>query len=181
MTKSRLAEETNNPDMIVIPANTELRDRVVTGGSRHSAYKSAIKAAEEAIQDLSVEFDGWLKVEIDRLALVFQVLKTNGWSEKTSDEIFTISHDIKGQATTLGYPVITDICDTLCHLLEKTPDVNRISLNVIDIFISSIHNIVQQCQRGEENKKANHIAQSLRVMAMKILQQEMKLAEAKQA
>lgn len=179
MTKSRFAEATNNPDMIVIPANTELRDRVVTGGSRHSAYKSAIKAAEDAIQDLSVEFDDWLKEEIERLILVFDALKVSGWNAKISDEIFTISHDIKGQATTLGYPVITDICDTLCHLLEKTPDVSHISLNVIDLFVSSIHNIVQQCQRGEENKKANHIAQSLRMMAMKILQQEMKRTQAK--
>ena len=165
--------------IIYIPAKTDLRDRVVTGGSSNSAYQKAIKAAEEAIEQLSDEFDNWLTVEVDRLDQSVATLKTKGWNDEDKDVLFTISHDIKGQATTLGYPVITEICDTLCHLLEKAPNYNHISLKVIEIFASSIRSIIQQCQRGSENEKANAISQGLRQMAMKILTHE--ITQASQA
>ncbi len=173
------SEKKAENDIVYIPAKTDLRDRVTTGGSSNSAYQKAIKAAEEAIEQLSDEFDNWLSVEIDRLDQSVTTLKTNGWNDEDKDELFTVSHDIKGQATTLGYPVITEICDTLCHLLEKIPDYSHISINVIEIFASSIRSIVQQCQRGSENEKANAISQGLRQMAMKILTHE--IAQATQA
>jgi len=173
------SEKKAENDIVYIPAKTDLRDRVTTGGSSNSAYQKAIKAAEEAIEQLSDEFDNWLSVEIDRLDQSVVTLKKNGWNDEDKDELFTISHDIKGQATTLGYPVITEICDTLCHLLEKIPDYSHISINVIEIFASSIRSIVQQCQRGSENEKANAISQGLRQMAMKILTHE--IAQASQA
>ena len=166
-------------DIVYIPAKTDLRDRVITGGSSNSAYQKAIRAAEEAIEQLSDEFDNWLTEEVDRLDKAVATLKTNGWNDDDKDVLFTISHDIKGQATTLGYPVITEICDTLCHLLEKAPNYNNISLNVIEIFASSIRSIIQQCQRGSDNEKANAISQGLRAMAMKILTHE--IAQASQS
>lgn len=173
------SEKKANSDVVYIPPKTDLRDRVVTGGSANSAYQKAIKAAEEAIEQLSGEFDDWLTVEVDRLDQSVAILKTNGWNDDDKDKLFTISHDIKGQATTLGYPVITEICDTLCHLLEKTPNYTHISLNVIEIFASSIRSIIQQCQRGSEDEKANAISQGLRQMAMKILTHE--IAQASKA
>ena len=173
------SEKKAENDIVYIPAKTDLRDRVTTGGSSNSAYQKAIKAAEEAIEQLSDEFDNWLSVEIDRLDQSVVTLKSNGWNDEDKDELFTISHDIKGQATTLGYPVITEICDTLCHLLEKIPDYSHISINVIEIFASCIRSIVQQCQRGSDNDKANAISQGLRQMAMKILTHE--IAQASKA
>lgn len=166
------APEETDKDVVLIPAKTELRQKAVTTGSGNSAYRQAIKAAEQAIEQLSVEFDDWLIMEVDKLEEATNIIKNEGWNETNSDTLFTISHDIKGQATTLGYPIISEICDTLCHLLEKIPDTTRLNLKIIETFAMSIRLIISECEQNEENPKASAISSGLRQMAMKIIKQE---------
>lgn len=174
-------EDTEQPEtecVIFIPPKTELREKAIRAGSSNSAYKRAIQAAEDAIEVLSEEFSDWMDQEVDRLADALTTIRQTGWNEKAVDIVFTISHDLKGQASTLGYPVITEICNTLCHLLEKAPEPTRISLNVIETFIASIRTIIIQCDRNEDNTKANDISLGLKQMAMKILKHELNIAKA---
>ena len=171
-------EKKDNKDVVLIPPKTDLRQKVVVTGSGNSAYRQAIKAAEQAIEKLSVEFDDWLNLEVDKLEEVINTIKSEGWNETNADSLFTVSHDIKGQASTLGYPIITEISDTLCHLLEKVPDNAHISIKVIETFATSIRLILTQCEQNEENAKANAISSGLRQMAMKIIKSEMQKAGA---
>ncbi len=175
------ATKETDKDVVLIPAQTELRQKAVTTGSGNSAYRQAIKAAEQAIEELSVEFDDWLIMEVDKLEEASNIIKNEGWNETNSDALFTISHDIKGQATTLGYPIISEICDTLCHLLEKTPDTSRINLKIIETFATSILLIISECEQNEENQKASAISMGLRQMAMKIIKQEQTRATKQEA
>lgn len=175
---SEISETESEPEeVVVIPAKTDLLQRAVTTGSPNTAYQKAIKAAEDAIEQLSVEFEDWMVTEIDRLSTCITNIRQNEWNEQAADELFTISHDIKGQATTLGYPIITEICETLCQLLEKAPQPTRISLNVIETFVQSIRTILDQCERNETNPKANAISLGLKQMTIKILKHEIELAE----
>ncbi|MGC3956684.1 MAG: Hpt domain-containing protein [Verrucomicrobiota bacterium] len=40
----------------------------------------------------------------------------------TRDELFHAAHDIKGDAATFGYPSAAPIAESLCRLIEHTPD-----------------------------------------------------------
>ncbi len=172
-------DNTENKDMILIPAQTSLRQRAVMTGSSSSAFRQAIKAAEAAIEDLSVEFDDWINEDVDKMVNICNLIAKEGWNKENSDKLFIVTHDLKGQATTLGYPVITEICNTLCHMLEKIPDTSRISVQVVITFAESIRTIIGQCQKNEENPKANAISSGLRQMAMKIIRHEMEIAKPK--
>lgn len=159
-------------EVIIIPPNDDLRDRVITDGSPNAALRRAVAAAEAAIEELSSEFDSWIDVELGILLDTLEAIRQEGWNSAHGEQLFTIAHDLKGQATTFGYPAITEICDTLCNLLEKMPNIDRLSLNVIEIFVASIKTIIEQCERNDDNPKASAISLGLRQMAMKILQQE---------
>lgn len=170
----KMIEKVHQDDkLIVIPAQTDLRKRVVSTGSGNSAFRKAIKAAEEAIEELSVEFDDWIQGDVEEIIKTCNLIKQDGWTENNKDRLFTLTHDLKGQATTLGYPVITDICNTLCHLLEKIPDTSNISPRVVETFAESINTILNQCDKNEDNEKAFAISSGLRQMAMKILKHEL--------
>ena len=175
------ATEEIDKNIVLIPPKTELRQKAVSTGSGNSAYRKAIKAAEEAIEQLSVEFDDWLNIEVDKLEEAATTIKNEGWNEKNSDALFTVSHDIKGQATTLGYPIITEICDTLCHLLEKVPETERLNLKIIDTFAMSIRLIISECEQNEDHPKASAISTGLRQMSMKIIKEEMEHAAKQKA
>ncbi len=169
--------DTEQEEMVVIPPKDDLRERVVIDGSPNNAYRRAVEAAEAAIEELSAEFDDWLNIELNNLLETLNGIRENGWDTAHGERLFTIAHDLKGQATTLGYPTITEICDTLCNLLEKIPNIERLSLNVVEIFVASIKTIIEQCERNSENPKASAISLGLRQMAMKILQQEFELEQ----
>lgn len=166
-----------NEERILIPPQAELRRRAVKKGSGTNAFRKAIEAAEEAIEELSVEFDDWINNDINEMMLVCDQIKEEGWTDKNTDKLFTLTHDLKGQATTLGYPVITEICNTLSHLLEKMPETNRISLKVIETFAQSIRTIILQSDKDQQDQKAEAISVGLRQMALKILTHELNLQE----
>lgn len=164
--------------MIVIPPRTDLRDRVMKSGSADNASRKAIQAAEEAINDLSVEFDNWMNEAIDDLSEKVEIVKEEGMKSTSGNQLHTIVHDLKGQASTLGYPTVAEICDTLCNLLEKAPDVNRISPRIVEVHVQAIRTIVQECSKNQDDAKANAISLSLRQMVMKILKEEFEHAKA---
>lgn len=168
-------------EMIVIPARTDLKDRVLKPGSAGNACKKAIKAAESAIEELSVEFDDWMNSSIDDLLSKLPKVHQDGLASPAGEELHTIVHDLKGQATTLGYPIVSEICDTLCNLLEKTPDVSRISPKIAELHVRSVQTIVQECTKHQDDPKANAISAGLRQMVMKILKHEFERAEHLQA
>lgn len=168
-----------NEEMIVIPPRTDLKDRVMKAGSADNACKRAIQAAESAIDDLSVEFDGWMNESIDDLLAKIPLVQQDGMDSQAGRDLHTIVHDLKGQATTLGYPLVSEICDTLCNLFEKTPDISRINPKIAELHIRSIQTIVQECTKLEDDPKANAISTGLRQMVMKILKHEFEIAKDK--
>src|SRR5271170_7048088 len=85
-----------------------------------------VARAEAALSQLSGEFGEWMNSECERLEAARQDLKREGFTAKTHDALFRAAHDIKGEAATFGYPAVASIADSLCRLVEHTPDITRI-------------------------------------------------------
>ena len=75
-----------------------------------------LKNIEASIQAMSEEFLEAIGQQIDELMPLFQNIKSE---KKGMDDLFTKAHDIKGQAGTFGYPLITYVSNELCRFLEK--------------------------------------------------------------
>lgn len=163
----------NNDEMQIIVPDSDLKDRVMKPGSNKNALKRAVAAAEVAIEELSVEFDDWMQSELDKLFDQLDVVKMNGLGSEAGEDLFNIIHDMKGHATTLGFPNITDICATLCQLLENIPDRSRISIKVIEIHAQAIKTLINEEKNESFETKASAISLGLRQMVMKIIKQEL--------
>lgn len=146
----------------VIASKNELAKRCVRPGNGLEAAQKAIKAAEDAIEELSVNFDDWMVGEVERLCKANNAMKTGGLSEPALEEVFAVAHDIKGQAGTFGYPLAGDICASLCRLLDTCPDKDRIPVVLVGQHVDAVKAILREDAKGDDNRTARELSGQLR-------------------
>jgi HPt (histidine-containing phosphotransfer) domain-containing protein len=108
-----------------------------------------IARAQAALNELSSDFAAWMQDECDRLNAARQNVKTNGFSKQNIDEIFRAAHDIKGDAATFGYPLVAPIAESLCRLIEHTPDARKIPLALLDQHVDAVRAVVREHARPD--------------------------------
>ncbi|HAO37939.1 MULTISPECIES: Hpt domain-containing protein [unclassified Hyphomonas] len=87
--------------------------------------------AEAAVEDLSSRFDAWMQADLDRLKSAWGAAKTSGASHADYKLLETCAHNIRGVATSYGYPAVSRLCGSLCRLLSETePGENSALINL---------------------------------------------------
>lgn len=82
---------------------------------------AALARAEAALAALGGDYLTWAANDIDRLRAAVAALRRAGPGspEQRSDaarQVFAIAHDVKGQAATFGYPLLSRFGAALCRL-----------------------------------------------------------------
>jgi chemotaxis protein histidine kinase CheA len=121
-------------------SHNSLKDKVRFTGSDDGVDMEAIARAEKALEDLSVEFDGWLAEEVTRLLAARDSVKSGSDS---FDELYRAAHDLKGEGDTLGYPLVTELCGLLCKLIDSAEDKSAIPLTLVDNHVDAIHIVMR--------------------------------------
>ena len=71
--------------------------------------------ANAAIEKLSAEYPGHALRDIDDIANHIELLATGMESQGRFNEISRIAHDMRGQGTVFGYPLMTRCAGSLCR------------------------------------------------------------------
>jgi chemotaxis protein histidine kinase CheA len=119
-----------------------LKDKVRITGSGDEIDMDAIARAEKALEKLSVEFDGWLSEEVTRL-LAARAALDSSQTDEAFDEFYRAAHDLKGEGDTFGYPLVTELADLLCKLLEAAEDRSELPMTLIDNHVDAIHIVMR--------------------------------------
>lgn len=113
----------------------------------------AIERAEAALAELSAEFDGWMASELDRL-----VAARDAAAERLTDQtraaIYSVSHDLRGEGATFGYPLVAQIADSLCRLLDGIKATERVPHDLVMQHVDAIRAIVRADAKGEDHPVA---------------------------
>lgn len=120
-----------------------------------------VARAEAALAELSTEFTRWMDLECARLDAARRRIRASGWGSANRDELFRAAHDIKGQATTFGFPLITPVAESLCRLIEHSPDASRVPLDLVDQHVDGIRAIARGDARGDAEATAVKLAATL--------------------
>ena len=105
--------------------------------------------AQAALAQLSDEFDDWMTAECDRLDTARHTVRLEGLHPRTLDELFYAAHDVKGDAATFGFPLAAPAAESLCRVLEHSPDRNRIPVELIDQHVDAVRAIVREYARPD--------------------------------
>jgi chemotaxis protein histidine kinase CheA len=128
-----------------------------------------IAAAEEALAQISGDFSSWMDDECERLDAARRKVKQNGLSRQTRQELFLAAHDVKGDSATFGFPEVGPAADSLCRLLDHTPDLSKIPLAIIDQHVDAVRAIVREHLREDINAIATALTGKLRAVTDEFL------------
>ncbi|HEY4774118.1 MAG TPA: Hpt domain-containing protein [Xanthobacteraceae bacterium] len=147
----KVAIETFADYQIIRPPNT-LREKV------RVTADDPVARAEAAVAELSPHFASWMDAECDCLDAARASAHASGLTKSTAAALLHAAHDIKGDAATFGFPLIAEMADGLCRLIESAREPSQIPLALIDQHVDAVRAIKRE-QSGEE---ASRIASRLR-------------------
>jgi HPt (histidine-containing phosphotransfer) domain-containing protein len=156
-------------DYEVITPPHELRKVLAPAGD---VIDDPVGRAEAALAELSSEFSGWMESECDRLEAARQDVKRYGFTQKSHEVLFRAAHDIKGEAGTFGYPAVAGIANSLCRLIEHTPDMQRIPLPLLDQHVDAVRAVVREYGRPDLLDAATALTKRLREVTDEFLKTE---------
>ncbi|MGE3148230.1 MAG: Hpt domain-containing protein [Pseudorhodoplanes sp.] len=133
-----------------------------------------VARAEAALAQLSSEFAAWMQEECERLDAARKKIKAEGLTKANVELLYHAAHDIKGEAETFGYPCVAPAADSLCRVIEHTPDIVRIPLALMDQHVDAIRAIIREYARPDVMLIAQALTQKLRLVTEEFLVAENK-------
>jgi chemotaxis protein histidine kinase CheA len=128
-----------------------------------------VARAEAALAQLSSEFDGWMNDECERLDRARQDVRQNGMTAQPREALFRAAHDIKGQAATLGFPLVASVAESLCRLIDETPDPRRVPLDLVDQHVDAVRAIIREHGHAQAEAVAERLTRTLRKVSADFL------------
>lgn len=156
---------------VINPPNT-LKSKIIVGGPG-AVDPGTLERAEAVIAGMSDNYMKSVQDDMVRISSAFERLKDSagGGSTQAIEEIFQISHDVKGQGGSFGYPLLTAIGNELCRLIEKMEnDVGASEIEAIRIHIDAMKLVVSERMKGDGGKQGKTLLVGLQQMCDKLLQ-----------
>jgi chemotaxis protein histidine kinase CheA len=154
----------SSADVKIIPPNIDLR-RKITGSDRPGQLKideSRLAAAQTAIDGLEENFLSALAEELVTLADLIGKAEAD---ETTRAAMLSkgarLAHDIKGQGGTFGYPLLTEIGQSLYNLLRDTANPTPVHFNLMRLHVEALHVIESGRLKGQGGRSAREVKERL--------------------
>lgn len=158
--KNTAAIATYGDHEVIVPEN-KLR-QAVSNQPLLPDEEDPVARAEKALAELSSEFGSWMASECDRLDKARHRIISGGFTKANKEALFHATHDIKGEAATFGYPAVASAADSLCRLIEYTPDATRIPIKLVDQHVDAVRAIFHEYARSDANYLAAMLTKRLR-------------------
>lgn len=111
---------------------------------------AAIEAAEKALSEMSEDYPDWVTTLIDQLGdLHRRCFETPQDRKKYFEEIGRISHDMKGQGGTFGYPLISTFSDSLNGFCITKGELTDDHVEIIKAHVDSMRAVINGRVKGD--------------------------------
>jgi chemotaxis protein histidine kinase CheA len=162
---------------VIVPPH-KLKKAVTHAKGTVNIDMSAVVRAEAALAELKAEFGEWMNQECERIDAARRAIRATGLNKETIESLFTPAHDIKGGATTLGYPLAERLATSLCRVLQHAPEPVRIPLSLIDHHVDAIRALVREEVKDATNPYGVELCERLSIIVETFLAEELKDAYA---
>lgn len=118
----------------------------VRGVARDMRAEEAIARAETALGRLSSQFASWIDEDIAALVAARDAAHAASLSGEARERLYRMVHELRGQGTLLGYPLVSRVAESLCNLIDRVTDIPP---ELIDQHVDAIRAIVHETARGD--------------------------------
>lgn len=128
-------------------------------------------AANSAIDDLAEEFVQRLPDEFKRIDAAYAALQAAPGDKAQRTLLFRLVHDLKGQAGTFDYQLITVIGNDLCRFIERPIEMTPQCLKVAGFYIEAMKVVAKKRMTGDGDEHGLRMINTLHSMTQKVLQE----------
>lgn len=130
--------------------------------------REAIKRANAAVDAVAKEFEGMLDGELDEIDALMAKYKTDKTQENL-DAIFSRIHNLRGQGTTLGYPLLTRIGTSFCRYLIDRDQAKAVNTSLIEQHLQALRIVLKERRANEGDAVSKQVAEALETAVTKEL------------
>jgi len=114
--------------------------------------------ADAALAALATAYLSWAENDVQAARACFARLPGPSGPAALA-ELYAIIHDMKGQGSTFGYPLVTEIGQALCRLIKTHPS----AIGAIDSHLAALAQVVGERLEGDGGETGRHILAELRL------------------
>ena len=153
----------------VIRPRITLKDKAAVYTDRPGMIDfSAIDRAEKALAALTTEFFSWMDEEVQKLQSTFDDVAARGPGQDRLTKLYRVAHDIKGSASTFGFPFATTVANGLTQIILYC-DQDMPPIDIMRSHVLAIRAIVREDARGDTDETARALASQLHIIASNYL------------
>jgi hypothetical protein len=104
--------------------------------------------AEAAMAAMAVEYHLWAAEDLARVRKAGAELHAAPSAER-GGALYALSHDMKGQGGSFGYPVVTRLAASLCRLLHQRSTFSTRHLAAVDAHLDALAVVIGQRLAGQ--------------------------------
>ncbi|MFN4309378.1 MAG: Hpt domain-containing protein [Ferrovibrio sp.] len=132
----------------------------------HIAFGTAVANAQAAVAGLSDQYIGWVNADLKRLDAAISAAQGGTDADKLR-AVYDVAHDIKGQGSTFGYLLVTDIGQLLCRYVDEAIRRKKVDVDIIAAHVAALRTVVDNRIQGQAGELGAEILDTLRSAAAK--------------
>jgi chemotaxis protein histidine kinase CheA len=123
---------------------------------------AAVARAEAALDELKGEYGARVRDDVAALVASLEAAKADPCEAAAHLEAMRFrAHDVKGQAGTFGYPLVTAIAGSLESLLQRVDRSDQRHLDLIQTHLQAMTVVVREGIEGEGGANGRELCQRL--------------------
>lgn len=151
---------------IVDPPN-RLRQKVSGSGP---ISPEMLARAKEAVASLAPQFADLVTRDVGKICELYaEGVEHPARRLEIAKAIFEVAHDLRGQAGTFDFPLITRVGSSLCRFVENLEECDEACFEVIGVHVEALHALLRDSVRGDGGPIGREIADGLEAAVRKVL------------
>lgn len=135
-----------------------LASKVPSFGGRDPA--EAMRRMEQVLQSVAVEFIATIPEELDTLDGLLSEFRRDR-SALTLDKMFRRIHNLRGQGSTMGFPLITRIGTSFCKYMVERDAARPVNPDLIEQHLQALRIVLRERKAGNGDELASQVAAAL--------------------
>ena len=123
------------------------------------------RLAMEAMSDLAAKFPAWASGDVQKIKQYLAEASGTFDEERTTiirQRVYPKAHDLKGQGTTFGYPLITDIGSHMCKLMTSKTTFSSSDIGILKNDANMMETVLWKKLKGDGGVKGAQILEKLK-------------------
>jgi hypothetical protein len=135
-----------------------------TGGGDigYNPLKETLARAEEATTALRANYTEWARIDVNNTqALLDAAKKAPAGQREQLDLLYAAMHNIKGQGSSFGYPLVTRIGQSLCRMIAPDRPSDSTVIKVAQAHLDALKLVLEKKIAGNGGEVGEKLAARL--------------------